>query len=145
MSFEEVRCLIPVCDNCDADWNEHDTIPHLSAINFRVAREILARDHGWTITEQPDGTHSMLCRSCSGGTGCDRGVHTWYEPELDFNAPVPASPIELCQHCGCVRRDQEPLQAPPAGHPESMTAELDDAAEEYLAELDAELSPEEAI
>jgi hypothetical protein len=47
----------------------------------------------------------------------------------------------LCHRCGQVRRDFPP--AP--GHLESVTAELSETDEEFLAALDAELFPEEAI
>ena len=146
MSFEEIRCLIPVCDSCGFDWNEHETIPHLSAINIRVAREVLASIYRWTITKQPDGTHAMLCRGCSTGGGCENGQHDWYEPELDtdWTKPVPAEPLEMCRRCGCVRRDQHPLVVPPATSPETATVALTLEEQAHLALCELEFTDAES-
>lgn len=150
MSFSKVTCFVPACDDCGEDWWENETTegdapPHF--ITKGQALKLLQEVWGWTITRHINGTVTMHCSHCAAKyTDCGRGVHAWREaPVVDWNSPVPDEPVEMCRRCGCVRRDQKPLEVPPAGHPESMTVELGDAAEEYLAELDAELSPEEAI
>ena len=61
---------------------------------------------------------------------------------VETNAGRTYGPFLVCDDCD----DITPLQVtPPAGHPDSMTVELGDAAEEYLAELDALLDPEAAM
>jgi hypothetical protein len=97
---------------------------------------------GWNITRHIDGRLTMLCAHCvQRTTGCAIGRHDWFEPELDFNAPVAERPVELCRCCRIVRRDYEPLNVPPAGHPDTMR-HLCDADEAVLKRYAAQFSQE---
>jgi len=134
MSFEGCRCVIPVCDACDTDcWDGDESPPHFATFNERVARELLATQYGWRITQQDDGTHLMLCPHCARNADCAASGHQWYEPPLDYRRPGEA-PIEMCSHCGCVRRD----------HPEASGIALTAAEAAVLDAYETEFS-EEAI
>lgn len=70
--------------------------------------------------------------------GC-RPYH--YQPEEITDGRV-YGPWLYCPACGTT---VQLLREPPFGHPDSMTVEFSEAVEEWLAELDEELFPEEAV
>jgi hypothetical protein len=132
MSFEEVTCFVPVCDDCGPFcWDGcEDGPPHFVGATAAAA-QVLADNHGWTI-EYIAGAVRMLCPRCARRRHCDQNSHQWYAPTLD--APAAGRPVELCSRCGIVRRDYEPLDVPPAGHPDLKPVAL---TAEHLAVLDA--------
>lgn len=73
-----------------------------------------------------------------------RGQHAWeWKPALfGADSGMVYGPWLVCQPCDEMRAlDREP----PLEHPDSMTVEWPEAVEEWLAELDQELFPEEAV
>lgn len=125
MSFEECRCALPLCDNCeDACWDVTGLEPpHFISKTAAATRKALRLRHGWSVEEQPDGTWQMLCPDCA-RSECDRNGHDWYTATLDPSKPAPERPIEFCSRCSIVRRDHNPLDAPPAASPEAATGLL---------------------
>lgn len=146
MSFVEITCYVATCDGCGTDcWDGcEDGPPHFVGAGVAAA-QVLAELHGWEIEKLADGTIRMSCPRCSRRRECDQGGHHWYTPALDAAVSAGVRPVELCGNCGIVRRDYEPLDAPPARHPESMDVVLADEDEALLVRYDNELFPEEAI
>lgn len=134
MSFQEVNCHIPVCDDCGPEcWDgREDGPPHFVGSNV-MAAQVLADQHGWEIEKLGDGSIRMLCGPCARSRECDTNGHQWYVPALDYVVPGDR-PVELCSGCGIVRRDYDPLDTPPAGHPDLKPVEL---TASDLAVLDA--------
>lgn len=140
MSFEEVICHIPVCDDCGPEcWDgREDGPPHFVGSNL-MAAQVLADQHGWEIEKLTDGTIRMLCAPCARERECDQAGHQWYTPVLLTPMPDGLRAPELCGHCNRTRRDYEPLDAPPADHPESLT-ELSDADKALFDAYEAEFT-----
>jgi hypothetical protein len=150
VTFDRVTCWVPSCDSCGPDWWNSDIVltgpPHFHS--KPSGQRELVDTYGWQITRRIDGTKQMLCAACADKADCDELGHDWRPADLDHGAEQQARwdvehavPVVLCARCGRVRRDFPP----PPGHPETMTAEVSDADEEFLAALDAELFPEEAL
>lgn len=64
--------------------------------------------------------------------------HRWEIHPAQTNSSGTYGPYQMCKRC------QKFYPVIPAGHPESLTAELTPTEEAALAELDARLWPEEA-
>ena len=139
MAFRKISYLIPACDGCGLARSFFDPAcaegipPHFA--NRAVALEYLPRDYGWQVRSRRFCRPLMACRTCAAA-----GV-------------IPAGAFQqwLLLVAGWVRRVVPfgPVRRPvPAGlgpgHPESMTAELPAAQEGLLAELDAEIFPDQA-
>jgi hypothetical protein len=124
MSFDEVICYVPTCDDCGpACWDAlDDGPPHFFGSNV-MAAQILADQHGWEIERFADGTIRMLCARCARKRECDTNGCQWYVPAVDHVAPGDR-PVEMCSNCSKVRRDYEPLEKPPAGHPDLKPVDL---------------------
>jgi hypothetical protein len=124
VSFNEVTSFIPTCDECGPDcWHaETDGPPHFLGANT-AALAVLKTLYGWSVEQQDDGTFRMLCPDCTPAV-CDRSGHDWYTAALDPAQPAPSRPVEICSRCCIVRRDHEPLDAPPAVSPEAATGLL---------------------
>lgn len=131
MALEKTTYVVAVCDSCGPDWwddGETDYAPLF--ITAQAARQNLAANYEWRITRQIDGRLRMICSACANAEDCDRYGHDW-------GANTARSTV--CRRCSYFPHADNP----PAGHPESMTAELPADQEEALAALDAELFPEE--
>lgn len=139
MSFEKTVLFAVICDGCGPDWWEGvtDTLP-LFTSHAAAARE-LTNDYEWRITRQIDGRHHMICSTCAGRDDCKRYGHRWFRMSADDDRRIDPA-LESCSRCSIIRRDNQP----PAGHPDSMTAVLSDADEEWLAALDELLDPDHA-
>ena len=139
MSFEKTTLLAAICDGCGPDWwdGSADTAPLF--VNKAGARRQLGADYEWRIEQQIDGTVLMYCAKCATEQECARYGHDWERMSADDPRRIDPA-LHHCTRCSIIRRDDEP----PAGHPDSMTVVLDDAAEELLAELDARTWPEDA-
>jgi hypothetical protein len=139
MSLEKTVLFAAVCDGCGADWWDGyaETAPMF--VSRPAAFRQLRDEYEWSITRQIDGRHNMLCSACSDKQDCQRYGHRWFRASADD--PRRLNPaLEMCSRCHIIRRDD----APPPGHPDSMTVELGDEIEEWLAALDAELDPDRA-
>ena len=139
MPFEKTVLFAVICDGCGPDWWEGvtDTLPLF--ISHTLAIQELTNDYEWRITRQIDGRHHMLCSACVGKRDCKDYGHRWFRMSADDDRRIDPT-LESCHRCSIIRRDDEP----PTGHPDSMTAVLSDADEEWLAALDAELDPDHA-
>lgn len=139
MSFNEVTSFIPTCDNCGPEcWHaETDGPPHFFGANL-AALTVLKTTYLWSVEQQDDGSFRMLCPDCAPAV-CDQIGHDWYSAALDPSAPAPERPIEFCSRCSIVRRDYDPLDAPPAGSPEAATDLLSIPERLAFAVLAAEL------
>lgn len=141
MSFEEVTSHVPHCDGCGpACWDEsEDGPPHFVGANVAAA-QVLADKFGWTIEKLASGTILMLCARCARERECEQAGHQWYTPVLLAPMPDGLRIPELCSHCSRTRRDYDPLDTPPAGHPDAEPVVLSDADLTLLAAYDAELT-----
>jgi len=127
------------CDMCGPDWwkGYEDVQPLFTSRG--TALRLLPVDFMWSITEQPDGSLQMLCASCTQIEDCVRDGHGWVPLEYVTDGEL-RQYGETCSCCSVIRSFDEP----PAGHPESMTAELSRDEEAWLAALDADLFPDHA-
>lgn len=149
MALEKITCITASCDHCGDGWwkgdPEDNGCPHF--VTEAAARKQLADSYEWKIERQLDGRFLMLCNSCAAKDDCQRLGHAW--DTVSFDDPDPTvpdhvrlrPPAVMCTRCSRVRRDEHP----PAGHPDSMEIVLSDADEEFLAAVDEELFPEEAM
>jgi hypothetical protein len=139
MSLEKTVLFAAVCDGCGPDWwiGLAETAPLFASRT--QALEQLRDEYEWLIERQVDGTHHTICEACAGKQECARYGHKWFRASADDPRRIDPV-IDMCSRCNIIRRDD----APPPGHPDSMTRELSDAEEEYLAALDAELDPARA-
>ena len=135
MSFN----LIAVCDLCGPGWWNGYVEDQPTYASRGDALKNLPLDHQWLIEKDPDGTYRMLCTGCAQLERCKQDGHSWVPLEY-AHAGLMAKYGEVCSVCAAVHSHDEP----PAGHPDSMTAVLSDADEEWLAALDAVLDPDHA-
>ena len=137
MGFRKISYLIPSCDGCGLAWSFGDLactegIPHFASRAAALAQ--LPADYGWQIRPRRARRPLMACRRCAAA-----GV-----------VPATAGRALLLAAAGCVRRlvpfgpvcRRLPAGLGP-GHPESMTAVLPAAQEGLLAQLDAEIFPDQ--
>ena len=140
MSFDKtLGATAATCDLCGPDWwkGYEDVQPLFTSRG--TALRLLPIDFMWSITEQGDGSLQMLCASCTQLECCVENGHGWVPLEYVTDGEL-RQYGETCCCCSVVRS----FDVPPAGHPESMTAVLSDADEEWLAAIDAELDPDHA-
>lgn len=139
MSLDKTIRFTATCDLCGPGWWEGyaDIAPSFPSRTVAFAR--LRDDYQWRITRRDDGTHAMLCPACAAIEDCVRGGHRWVPLEYEFDGIVRCYG-QVCQRCSVVRSHDDP----PVGHPDSMTAELSEAEETWLAEMDELLDPDRA-
>lgn len=139
MSLEKTVLFAAVCDGCGPDWwiGTAETAPLFASRT--IALDALRDEYEWLIERQVDGTHSMVCEACAGKQECARYGHKWFRASADDPRRIDPA-IDMCSRCNIIRRDDDP----PPGHPDSMTAVLSDADEEWLAEMDELLDPDRA-
>lgn len=73
---------------------------------------------------------------------CHRGKHAWRVDPGETADGRHYGPWRVCRRCPDTTLL---LDEPPLTHPESMTVKLPAAQEEWLAALDRELCPKEAV
>jgi hypothetical protein len=139
MGFEKTVLVAVVCDGCGPDWWEGNTDTQPLFASRGAAIRELEGDYEWRITRNVDGSHHMLCGTCAGKADCARYGHRWFRMSADDDRRIDPT-LHSCSRCSIIRRDDEP----PPGHPDSMTVELSDEDEEFLAFLDCELDPDRA-
>lgn len=127
------------CDHCGPDWwdDEYQEAPPTFTSRGEALRR-LPIDFMWLIEEQPDGSLLMVCMPCAQLELCFRDGHTWVPLEYEIDGEVRRYG-QICPCCSTVRSHD----VPPAGHPESMTTDLDDADEATLAEIERIEFPED--
>jgi hypothetical protein len=133
MSLRKVNYVIAACDACgNLDWwqnTDADRPPHFETP--AIARKQLADDYGWRIERRLDGRHKMFCPKCAERGDCELYGCDWPTAgDGDVR-------LQTCHRCTRVRRADDP----PADHPDFSVSALP----QWLADLDAELFPEEAI
>jgi hypothetical protein len=140
VAWEKITCWQVSCDLCGPDWwddGEAMGSPHF--VSAAAARRELAESFGWRITRLIDGRFRMICGSCAEKQDCEQFGHDW-SVGAGYTDARPHG--DACRRCG-QDRHTGPSGELPLLHPESMTGELGEAAEEWLAALDAVLFPEE--
>ena len=137
MAFRKISYLIPSCDGCGLAWPFYDPAcaegipPHFASRAAALAQ--LEADYGWQIVRLPVGP-LMACRRCAvaGVIPATLGrrwllaVTGWVRRFVPFGAILRRMPAGIV-----------------AGHPESMDAMLPPEQEGLLAEIDAELFPDQ--
>lgn len=139
MGFRKISYLIPWCDGCRLAWSFGDPAcaegipPHFASRAAALAQ--LSADYGWQIRPRRLGRPLMACRRCV----------------IADVIPATAGRTWLLAASGWLRRlvpfgrvRRRVSAGPGPGHPESMTAVLPAAQEGLLAELDAEIFPDQA-
>lgn len=138
MSFSHVNCVTVDCDRCGPDWwHGHTNVRPIFASTSEASTELI-HDFGWRISSSPAGTR-MVCNVCAVRDDCERYGHQPHPAETDDELVGG----ETCRRCHRIL--SPPLLAtPPPGHPDSVTARLDDDTERWLAAVDAYEFPREA-
>ena len=139
MGFRKISYLIPSCDGCGLAWSFGDPAcsdgipPHFASRGAALAQ--LPAHYGWQIRPRRLARPLMACRRCAaGGVVPATAGRAWL-----LGA---AARVRRLVPFGPVRRPAPEGLGP--GHPESMTAVLPAAQEGMLAELDAEIFPDQA-
>ena len=138
MAFRKISYLIPSCDGCGLAWSFYDLAcaegipPHFASRAAALAQ--LEADYGWRIVRLPVAGPLMACRRCAAagvipatlGRRWLLAVTGWVRRFVPFGAILRRMPAGIV-----------------AGHPESMEAVLPPEQEGLLAEIDAELFPDQ--
>lgn len=141
MSFVRIRTLVPDCAICGDAWARDLENPPAFASTRRHALRCLVNNHGWRVSNRWFRRTRMFCPGCVQPGNCIRDGHNWeFRPAVETHHGT-LGPFRACTRCP---RAEALEVEPPLDHTDSM-GELDEATEEMLAALDAELFPEEAI
>jgi hypothetical protein len=138
MAFRKISYLIPSCDGCGLAWSFYDPAcaegipPHFASRAAALAQ--LEQDYGRQIVRLPLAGPLVACRRCAAAGVIPATLgRRWLLAVAGWvRRFVPFGPVLRRMPAGIV-----------AGHPESMEAVLPPEQEGLLAEIDADLFPDQ--